>query len=475
MSPSALLLTSAAILLAASCLGFVIANLLLRNSDAADALSVSLPIGMGIWTWQLFLVSWAGVTLTIGVAAVLYAVLLAAGLSIYFIDRRRTSLGSLSDRSSFWRRGLMPAPRTIAITALLAIPTVLAIGVSIGRAYSYWDGAAIWSIKGYGIALEGSVYAGARWGAHGLSYPLNIPLAISLFQLTSGDLLPGSKLIFPLMYASMLLGIYRYTKHRGLGLPESALILVLIATTPKVFLHATLGYANLALATYLVLGALWGMEAIISGDRRTYVLSGLLLGLAAWTRPEGIVYCIVIVPALLFTQKISGQRRPHFLAWILPLIVIYGIWSVFSWQHLQSSSIGSAMGSLLPSIRSGEYRLWELYLIPRLFLNRMFDIRIWGLFFPITGMVAAVGLLSLRRLRAEPDLLASLLLVLTMSIVPIGLFYVQSFSHPNDIFQILNRSFDRAFLPAAIMIAVLSLLMLHHGLSKSGEAANAPA
>jgi len=29
------------------------------------------------------------------------------------------------------------------------------------------DAAAIWAAKGYGIALEGTIFAGSSWGAHG--------------------------------------------------------------------------------------------------------------------------------------------------------------------------------------------------------------------------------------------------------------------------------------------------------------------
>jgi hypothetical protein len=45
------------------------------------------------------------------------------------------------------------------------------------------------------------------------------------------------------------------------------------------------------------------------------------------------------------------------------------------------------------------------------------------------------------------------------AVIPVGLFYVQSFTFPDQFIPLLNRSFDRAFLPAAAMVLVLGFTL----------------
>jgi hypothetical protein len=227
-------------------------------------------------------------------------------------------------------------------------------------------------------------------------------------------------------------------------------------------LHATIGYANLPLAAYLVPGGLLAILAMRRNDRRFSLLSGIYLALAAWTRPEGIAYVLAIIGALLVMCLLLTRGLPDWrllALQILPVIVLAASWFVFSWTSVEQSHLGKAMGGVWPSIQAGEYRLRELYLIPRLLAERAIEPATWGILFPAAALVLLFGLVKKARLWRFPDSLLLIVLAAAVSLVPVGLFYVRSFTRYTDFIPLLNRSFDRAFLPASILIVAMAFVV----------------
>src|SRR3989304_4936448 len=189
-SPAAALLADIALQLVILAFGFSLSTIILRGAGRLEHLSLAYPIGLGIFTWILFLASRAG------------------------------------------------------------------------------DGIAIWSVKGYGIAAAESIFGARQWGAFGLHYPLNLPLAIAAVRLIDGDVLPGSKIVFALFYLTLVLGCYVFLLRGGMLARVAALGTLLIATTPIVLDHGTNGYANLPMAAYLVLGGLFAIHGMVDGSAR---------------------------------------------------------------------------------------------------------------------------------------------------------------------------------------------------------------
>lgn len=452
------LIIAAALLLAILLLGSQIARAVLAPQQRAELLSLAFPIGAGALTWLLFLVSWVGLPLKLPSVIVVYALaLLAAAV----ISARVSSKRLGAKRGSIGRpiAALCSADKMhTALLILFAFLISLAAYIAVARSYSTWDAAAIWATKGYGIAFEGSIFAGARWGAYGLAYPLNVPLLISVFAWLGGDSLSGSKLIFPAFLASVSLGSYAFWIRQGVSMRLAGLGMLLVASVPEIFLHATIGYANLPMASYLVLGTLYGMEGIFGNRPRALPISGILLGLASWTRVEGVMYCLAVLAALLLIALISGQARPGIARGLWPFALISGTWLLF--YRTSGASGSQAMGALrmaIDSISQGELNLESLRLIFGYFRRYAFDLPTWGLLFPASALLLLSRWRSLRR-RENPQAFAGMLAIVGTGLVTVILFYVGSFGS-SDLFGWLVRSFPRAFFPTAILIGVVSVLV----------------
>ena len=354
------------------------------------------------------------------------------------------------DRSSKW-------PARVLWSLLLAF-LVLGFVLAVGRSHSPWDAAAGWIVKGYGIALKGDIRAAGRWGAWGLSYPLNIPILVSLHRLATADILPGSMLIFPVFAISAAAGIYRFWRQSGVNAWARLLGVGLFIANPLVLFHSTTGYANLPVTVYVVLGTCWMIEGLDSSRKEGIALGSMLFGLASWTRSDAVAYGLFAIPVLIAVFWVARKSPPAIAYAVVPFAIVAGSWFTFSWSSVERSSLGSAVRGVLPRLQEGEYQLGELFLIPRLLAKRAFIPDIWGLLFPVSGLLILLGVGKLLKFPKNPRYLASFAATIAICLIPIGFFYVRSFTFSSFV-ALLHRSFDRAFLPGATMLLVLGFLL----------------
>jgi hypothetical protein len=330
--------------------------------------------------------------------------------------------------------------------------------VSVGKAYSTWDAIAVWSVKGYGIALEKTIFAGKNWGSFGLDYPLNLPIAVSTFKLFSDDTLPGSKLIFPIFFIALIVNIYSFFIRRKINRNYAKFGLLFLASVPLLFEHATIGYANLAFTLYLVLGALYAMEGIYESRRGALVMSGFLLGFASWTRPEGLLLSLVVVITLPLAWLISHKQMPKYVPWLIPFGIIAVAWVIFFQLYVPEGLITRAAGWALSGISQGQFHLDSIYQIARYAARQMLDPKIWGLLFPLSFMIMI--LVGPRKIVSRENiyLLGSGVITLTIGMAILLYYYAVSFSQ-RPLEWWLYTSFNRMFLPVGIFIGILAVLL----------------
>jgi hypothetical protein len=429
-------------------LGILVALKVDDDLGMAEGMTLSIPLGAGILTYVVFLLSWAGVRITLG----LFAVVLLGGVALLWVTRGPRL--KLKHRLHGWRldagRSLQGSPRrgvVVVLVSALAMLAASSVVISVGRGYSLFDGIANWALKGYGIAHEGTVFAGLRWGGHSLSYPMNIHLQIALFRLLDGDVLPGSKLLFPLYAICMFGGCYLFFRRSSVETASALIGVLLISTVPFLFMHTTLGWGNLILASNVVLSVLCLTTGYAEGNPRRAFLGGMLLALAIWTRPEGVAYAAVVAAIFLLAPVADGKMKPF---WLIPSVIVAGTWAVFSYASISRDEIGVALSAFVRGEAGGEPGLTRLWDLARYAAAEWGRFEIWGwsfiLMFPLLLIGSARG--SLRRNRRAMAVggagVAALLL-------PLAMFYVASFSKGN-METFLWASFNRAQFSGAILL-----------------------
>ncbi len=440
-----------------SFLGFILARLIIPGLAWVEALSLSVPLGVGLLTWIIFMTSWLGLPIILPTVILIY-ILVVAGLLVYRRLRKSPEAGAdhaprklyLPDLSKInWVEALAWA----IVGCLFLIMTI----VSVNRSYSQFDDIAIWSLKGYGIAYKGTIFASDYLGGHGLAYPLDVPLWITLFKLASGDLLPGSKFLFPIFTAAVAFGCYRFWRRWGVNAAWAWSGVFLLLTVPEIFLHSTLGFANVPFAAYLVLGVFWSVDGLLHEQPRSLFMAGLLLAFAGWTRPEGIVFAGILM-AVLFFARLIALRKPYFSpAWVIPLVIPV-IWLLFAAKYVAQDQAGGALSQIVNELLHGTLSLTPLKMMFDFSKTTAVSPATWGYIFPVAAVMLVVAIYRLLP-RINPPAFLLLMVAIMAVLVPAGLFFVESTTEA-DFSTFLSVSFNRAYLPAAFMIVTVGFLAL---------------
>lgn len=437
-------------------LGYSISIVILRKRERIASLTAAIPIGIGSLTWIVFLLSWAGLPVTLLTFTVVYMALLALALaakrSLFQDDKRilpNLSIPTLPTRK------FLDQPVFHGILMLILLTFALQFVISIGRSYSLTDDMANWAIKGYAIALEGNVRAGQNWGAHSLAYPQNIPLMISLFKLADGDVLPGSKMIYSLMGASLIYGCYQAWRRRNVPGTIALLGVLIFSTVPIIFFQSTIGWGNYFFTAYIVLGTIYWAEGIVDRDQGRLGLGAVLLAFATWTRPEGVAFAAVLILGVLFTLWLKREKI-SIPKWMFLLTLIPSTYMVFSSTSMKSDEIGRVLGTFLRNTASWEFDFQPVSILASYSYNDFLDVDKWGYFMPLLLLMIVIAL-ALRRKRIDLDDFILIIASLIAFLFPLGMFFVAYLDKGNKYVDFLVQSFDRAMMPFVIL-SIFTLL-----------------
>jgi len=446
-------------------LGFIITTYLMCESPPPMKFALAFPVGAGMLTFVQFLLSWIHLPIMPLVTLLTLAILIIFfGWLSYSSPKIFNSHagGLFHTLESNFRETLSPRYAYLAVLGAFLAASWFAVN----RSYSTWDAMAIWGAKGYGIAEQGSVFAAKEWGALGLAYPLNIPLIIANFRQASGDILPTSKILFPIFYASFVLLCVEYWRARKIPNKIMLLASMLLATSPILFEQGMIGYVNLPFTTYLLGGTIVSIHGILSSQKRAQILGSFLFGLAAWTRAEGLLYVVACYAGIALMLGVRTKNKIHFLAWFGPFSLIAITWFCFTIRFGSpgESHMAVAIRSAIMGISQGEYNLREFLQIGRYFIRHALEPGEWGFIVPAVSI-----LLCLRWQRPWPNgrgataaigLSASFILI-----VIFVMYYLSSFRENPTLVDFLYMAFNRSLIPFMVMLTLYAVDLLGSGRS----------
>ncbi|MCA9226233.1 MAG: hypothetical protein KDA47_11505 [Planctomycetales bacterium] len=267
----------------------------------------------------------------------------------------------------------------LCLTLLFGIITFTVATKS--RPHGRWDAWLIWNRRArfllddeerWQTALTSPVAAGGH-----PDYPLLLPLTVARGWRLLGDRSPLSSQSVAAAYALstvlLLGGVVGSLRNTALGLIAA----IALASTAFWWQQASWQYADVPLAFYCLAGV--GCLAMIDRRQshgRKFMLAGACVGLAAWTKNEGILWALAAVVATLCVNrqgKLGGSRWRD-TAWLLvgftPIlfaVLAYKLCFAAANDLIAGQSLSATTARLLDPMR---YRAWLSALItypPQLF------------------------------------------------------------------------------------------------------------
>jgi hypothetical protein len=167
-----------------------------------------------------------------------------------------------------------------------------------------------------------------------------------------------------------------------------------------------------------------------------------------------MILSLILLALIIWHKRI---KFIHLVMLIVPLLIIPGSWYILIGSKSQyKDQIGTSLRESLQQIIQGNLHLDSLKQIFEYEVRYFFSN--WNSGYVI--IIALIALLaSLPFFKWHKNRLSISLIILTLvaALVPASMFYVASF-HEADFSAFLDQSFDRAYLPAIILLVITALV-----------------
>lgn len=263
-------------------------------------------------------------------------------------------------------------------------------------------------------------------------YPLLVPLLYDVHALVHGTWPEAS-----VGFATFACALAALLALRGLladELPKLARALMTLLLMPLVF-SPYIGIAEGPLIAYATIGVLYVRRGVMRDSYAEVVTGSVFLGLAAWTKNEGLSLIAVVVIALIVA------RRPRLLSAMIPAIAISLPWLVAHRMHGLTVDLAEGGAGARMLARLADPLPIFSSLLERTGMSPLF----WG------GVVIAVAI-GLRKLVAEERFLAA------ATALQLLVYVAVYFMTPRDLSWHIETSWDRVLRQIMPLIALTALL-----------------
>ena len=148
-------------------------------------------------------------------------------------------------------------------------------------------------------------------------------------------------IIFPVLYFCLLILFFHRLRDHSESSKTAAFGTLVIGTTPYLWWHSFLPFLDLTATVFFALGVLYwfslvknilmSAEGINAAQNKSLaVLSGLLLGLSSWTRPEFVLFSalplFLVVCAIDRNENLTSVRECIILRFGLASLILPSLW-----------------------------------------------------------------------------------------------------------------------------------------------------
>lgn len=419
-------------------IGYFISLLLLKEEK--NQFFLWFGLGTGFISLQLFIISWLGFKFN------LYNLFLPWFCFILIVGWTKRKILFASEKPNRARKW-----KWIEIILMLMI--LLSVGLvgfnALFLPMHEWDAIAIWGYKAKVLFQEPIKNSGyfldlSKSYSH-LNYPLLLPFTEVWFYSILGrvdDRLV--KIIFPLLFIS-LSGLLYHAQRRFFSRCHCLLFTAMFVSLPTILSRAHLADADLALAFFYSVGAIYLYLWIRNPSQDYIIISSFFSAFASLTKNEGLglllINIFVLIVFIFFNR--NKQRLKQLALSFLIVILVSSPWLIFSAKipkthenYLAQLTTGNILANLnrIPIIAGG-------------FLRTILDPGHWNI---LWILLLVVIILQIKTTFKPPTVYLFGLLVLPLLLY--GAIYVIT---PWEVHWLMKWSLNRLLIHVALLVVFL--------------------
>ena len=315
-------------------IGLPLVLLICPRQNPATVIGVSYPLGIGIFTFLMFLTNIAGIRFSFINELIL---LLLVSIPLVLFCRGRMRQFFIEVINGFKKLSLSPVEKVI-----LGVLVFVIISSFINTFYwpvHIWDSITIYDIRAHIFASTGFM-KDTFFDSYYISYPLLTSLAHTLTYLAGGRYQQFLHSLFYLSLGVSFYGLVREFVSRKVGL----LSVFILLTTGPIFYHSLLSLTNLPFSVYLFTGAIYVYLWDKKKQTGYLILSALLVGLSTWTRSVEPFWLAILL--VVFIVSIYRKKVWNIAVFSLFFFPIREAWKVFqsSLNGIGASTTGEIVG-----------------------------------------------------------------------------------------------------------------------------------
>lgn len=324
--------------------GLFLVDIFIPKSNILERISLGFLVGTNIFTILLFILNWKfSVSYNLNNSLIVLIGFLLLSFLANFVTRKINKTKGWGLRLSFSLKKFTRLEKTIIGFLLLLI-----VSVVISNFYwpvKDWDALAVYDFKAISFSTTGYMDDAIGRG-YFTAYPMFGSLMHTFIYLTGVN---SPMFFYSLLYISML-SVFYFLLRKVSGRSMSLVGVLVLASNPLIFNHATMAYQNLPYTIYFALGVIYFSIGLENNHRSYLLLGGLVFALSNWVRMEFFLFFYLIIALYVLRAFITKKYNkkiiiPIILSSILVYLVRY-VWQGFIAEKFNTDSvnIGKSIG-----------------------------------------------------------------------------------------------------------------------------------
>lgn len=305
------------ILLIIFAIGLPLSLLISPKMNAFARIGISFPLGIGIFTLAMFVGNQLGFRFSITNAIIIFSILSI----LLIIAQRKRIKGYFASLLALFRNANFSPFEKITLTALGFFVISSFLNTFYWPVHS-WDSIILYDFRAK-IFAESGFIKDAMIGYYYTGYPLLTSLSHTLVYLFGGK---NPQFIYSLFYLSLGLCFYGLLIE-FLSRRSSLFYTLILLTVPIIFDHSLISYTNLPYTTFLSIGAIYFCVWLKKKTQGYLVISAILVGLSAWTRPTEPYYLGIF--AIVFLVSVLKRKFRDIVVYSIFLFPISQAWNLY--------------------------------------------------------------------------------------------------------------------------------------------------